>query len=101
MLLANRQILILGNALVRHRSPMALEEHIIAPRSFTVQTDGDALLSGDADEGRAGELRALFGLDDLGLSVTTQGVFSPMKAGDFTSTLEMALDASGLDKTRS
>jgi hypothetical protein len=35
----------------------------------------DAVLSEDAAEGRAGELRALIGIDDLGFTVMSQGVF--------------------------
>ena len=48
--------------LVLDGAPQPLDEHIVPPSAFAIHADGDALLSEDAGEGRAGELRALIGI---------------------------------------
>ena len=50
-------------------APQTLDEHIVPPSAFAIHADRDALLSEHASEGQAGELRALIGIDDLGLTV--------------------------------
>jgi hypothetical protein len=45
--------------LVFDGAPQTLDEHIVPPSAFAIHADGDALLSGEASEGQAGELRAL------------------------------------------
>jgi len=48
--------------------------------AIAIYADRDALFSEDAGEGRAGELRALIGIDDLGFAVMSQGVFECLDA---------------------
>ena len=57
-------------------APQTLDEHIVPPSAFAIHADGDALLSEQASEVQAGELRALIGIDDLGFAVMSQGVLA-------------------------
>ncbi len=52
--------------LVFDGAPQPLDEHIVPPGAFAIHADGDAVLSEDAGEGRAGELRT---------AVMSQGLF--------------------------
>src|SRR5271169_2366944 len=63
--------------MVRHNP---LDEHIVPPSAFAIHADRDALSREDAGEGRAGELRALIGIDDRGLTVMSQGIFECLDA---------------------
>src|SRR5580693_5392814 len=58
--------------LVFDGAPQPLDEHIVPPSAFAIHADRDALFSEDAGEGRAGELRALIGIDDRGLTVMSK-----------------------------
>lgn len=54
--------------LVLQRSPEALDEDVVAPRALAVHADGDAVADQHRGEGPAGELRALIGVEYLGLA---------------------------------
>ena len=58
------------NLLVFDRSPKALDENIITPRSFAVHADGDAGFEKNASEAGAGELAALIRIENVWHAVT-------------------------------
>src|SRR5437763_12123077 len=60
--------------LVFDAAPQPLDEHVVPPCSFAIHADRDAVAGERAGEGRAGELRALVGIEDFGLAVTSEGV---------------------------
>src|SRR6478752_4590376 len=45
--------------------PQPLNEHVVSPGSFAIHADGDAVVGEHAGKGRAGELRALVGVEDV------------------------------------
>lgn len=51
--------------------PQPLNEHVVPPSSFAVHADGDAVVGEHGGEGRAGELRALAGVDRSRLRART------------------------------
>ena len=51
--------------LVFDAAPQPLDEDIVPPSPFAVHADGDAVAGEHAGEGRAGELRALVGVEDF------------------------------------
>src|SRR3954470_22076666 len=55
-------------------SPESLHEHIVPPGASAVHADGDGVAGQQAGERRAGELAALIGVEDLRLTVTSQGL---------------------------
>jgi len=57
------------NLFVFHRLPQPFDEHVVAPAALAVHADGDAFPVEYADEGRAGKLTALIGVEDLGRAV--------------------------------
>src|SRR5438045_8502841 len=58
--------------LVFDAAPQPLDEHVVPPCSFAIHADRDAVAGERAGEGRAGELRALAGMEDFGLAVTSE-----------------------------
>ena len=56
--------------LVFDAAPQSLDEHVIPPSPFSVHADGDGVAGEHAGERRAGELRALVGVEYLRLAVT-------------------------------
>src|SRR5260221_1171903 len=66
--------------LVFDAAPQPLDEHVVPPGPFAVHADGDAVAGERAGEGRAGELRALVGIEDFGLAVTSEGVLQGLDA---------------------
>src|SRR5437899_9612336 len=58
--------------LMLQRAPQPLDEDIVHPAAATIHRDLDASLSERASEGRAGELAALVGVEDLRLAETRQ-----------------------------
>jgi len=60
--------------------PEPLDEHVVAPGSFAIHADGDAIVGENAGEGRAGELRALVGVEDVRLAVTGQSILQGLDA---------------------
>src|SRR5207244_6374786 len=66
--------------LVFDAAPQPLNEHVVAPGSFAIHTDRDAVACERAGEGRAGELRALVGIEDFWLAVTSEGVLQGVDA---------------------
>jgi len=51
--------------LVFDAAPKPFDEHIVPPGPFAIHADGDAVVDKQAGEGRAGELRALVGVEDF------------------------------------
>jgi MFS family permease len=66
--------------LVFDAAPQPFDEHIVAPGSFAVHADGDAVVGKQAGEGRAGELRALVGVEYFRPAVASQGIFQSLDA---------------------
>src|SRR5258708_12519540 len=66
--------------LVFDAAPQPLDEHVVPPCSFAIHADRDAVAGERAGEGRAGELRALVGIADFGLAVTSEGVLQCLDA---------------------
>src|SRR5260370_2388310 len=66
--------------LVFDAAPQPLDEHVVPPCSFAIHADRDAVAGERAGEGRAGELRALIGIEDFGLAVTSEGVLQGLDA---------------------
>src|SRR5881396_1431746 len=66
--------------LVFDAAPQPLDEHVVPPCSFAIHADRDAVAGERAGEGRAGELRALVGIEDFGLAVTSEGVLQRLDA---------------------
>src|SRR5438552_2473505 len=72
------------DVLMLQRAPQPLDEDIVHPPAAAVHRDLDASLSERASEGRAGELAALVGVEDLRLAETRQRQFT---SAAFTGTL--------------
>ncbi len=53
--------------------PEPLDEEVVAPGALAVPTERDAVLLDAADEGRAGELAPLVGVQDPGAAVLPDG----------------------------
>ena len=66
--------------LVLDAAPQPLDEYIVPPSSFSVHADGDVVLGQHAGEGRTRELRALVGVEDLGLAVARQSILQRLDA---------------------
>src|SRR5260370_1560109 len=66
--------------LVFDAAPQALDEHIVPPSPFTVHADRNAVGGEHAGEGRASELRALVGIEDVRLAVTSQTILQRLNA---------------------
>lgn len=66
--------------LVFHRAPQALDNDIVAPRAPTVHADGNFLAQQHADEGQAGELAALIGVENLRFAEARQRFFQSLDA---------------------
>src|SRR5674476_1411024 len=66
--------------LVFDAAPQSLDEHVIPPSPFAVHADGDGVAGEHAGECRAGELRALVGVEYLRLAVTSQGILQGLDA---------------------
>ena len=47
--------------------PKPFDEHVVSPGSFAVHAEGDVVVGEDAGKGRAGELPALVGVEDVRL----------------------------------
>src|SRR6478672_26945 len=61
--------------LVFDAAPQPFDEHIVAPGSFAVHADGDAVVGK-----QAGELRALVGVEYFRPAVASQGIFQSLDA---------------------
>src|SRR5258708_3074285 len=82
--------------LVFDAAPQPLDEHVVPPCSFAIHTDRDAVAGERAGEGRAGELRALAGIEDFGLALTSEvGVWCADLGGVKKCTLGCSSVASG------
>src|ERR1019366_750467 len=66
--------------LVLDAAPQPLDEDVIPPSPFAVHADGDGVAGEHAGECRAGELRALVGVEYLRLAVTSQGILQGLDA---------------------
>src|ERR1700686_4231250 len=66
--------------LVFDAAPQSLDEHVIPPSPFTVHADGDGVAGEHAGECRAGELRALVGVENFRPAVTGQGILQRLDA---------------------
>src|SRR3979411_814952 len=66
--------------LVFDAAPPPFDEDVVAPGAFAVHADGDAVAGENAGECRAGELRALVGVEYLRLAVTGQGILQGLDA---------------------
>ena len=66
--------------LVFHRAPRTLDENVVAPRAATIHADLDFVADQHTSEGGSGELRALIGVEDLGLVVARQSVLQRPEA---------------------
>lgn len=60
--------------LVFYAAPQSLDEHVVALSALAVHADRNAVIGEHVGEGRAGELRALVGVEDLRLAATRQGM---------------------------
>jgi hypothetical protein len=58
--------------------PKPFDEHVVSPGSFAV--DGDVVVGEDGGKGRAGELRALVGVEDVRLAMTREGILQCLDA---------------------
>src|ERR1700730_654662 len=67
-------------SLVFDAAPQSLDEHVIPPSPFAVHADGDGVAGEHAGECRAGELRALVGVEDFRPAVTSQGILQGLDA---------------------
>ncbi len=56
------------DAFVFQRSPQPLDEDVVHPAATAVHRDADVGIVQGVGEGKAGELRALIGVEDLGLA---------------------------------
>ena len=63
------------NFFVFDRSPQALDEHIITPRSFAIHADGDAGPEKNSGEAGTGELAALIRIENVRLTDTAQPIW--------------------------
>src|SRR5271169_459577 len=66
--------------LVLDAAPQALDEYVVAPSSLAIHADRDTVVGEHAGESRAGELRALVGVEDVRFAVTGQGVLQRFDA---------------------
>src|SRR3954453_17574110 len=66
--------------LVFDRSPEALDEDVVTPSTLAVHADGDFVCGQDTDEGLAGELAALIGVEDLRPAMVGQSLFQSLDA---------------------
>src|SRR4051812_42130481 len=66
--------------LVFDAAPQPLDEDVIPPRTLAVHADRNAVVGEYAGEGRAGELRALVGIEDVRPAVTRQGILQRLDA---------------------
>jgi hypothetical protein len=64
----------------RRCATQALDEHVVPPSPFTVHADRNAVGGEHAGEGRASELRALVGIEDLRLAVTSHSILQRLNA---------------------
>ena len=60
--------------------PDALDKNVVAPGSFAIHADPDAVGDQQAGEGRAGELAALIGIEDLRLAIAGHGLLDGFDA---------------------
>src|SRR6187455_2220922 len=65
--------------LVFDAAPQPLDEHVVAPGALAIHADRDGVVGEYAGEGRARELRALVGVEDVRLAVTSQGVLQRLR----------------------
>src|SRR6202167_2982821 len=68
------------NLLVFDAAPQPFDEDVVAPGALAVHADRDAVVGQHAGEGRARELRALVGVEDLGLAVASKRVLQRLDA---------------------
>src|SRR5450830_449711 len=68
------------NLLVFDRSPQALDEHIIPPRSFAIHADGDAGLEKNLGEAGAGEFAAFIRIKNVRPAVASHGFLQRLDA---------------------
>src|SRR5206468_1482165 len=66
--------------LVFDAAPQAFDEYVVAPGALAVHADCDAVVGEHAGEGRAGELAALIGVEDVRLAVTSQRILQRLDA---------------------
>ena len=64
--------------LVFHRAPQPLDEHVVSPGAAAIHADADRLVLQHPREGRAGELAALVGVEDLRFAVTRPAAAVPL-----------------------
>src|SRR6266702_708690 len=65
--------------LVFDRAPQPFDKEVVAPGALAVHADGDGVLDQHAGEGRAGELAALIGVEDI-----RRAVLGPSGTADAT-----------------
>ena len=66
--------------LIFDAAPQPLDEHVVSPGAFAVHADCNAVAGEHAGEGRARELRALVGIEDVRLAVTSQRILQRFHA---------------------
>ncbi len=66
--------------LVFDRAPQPFDKDVVAPGALAVHADSDGVLDQRAGEGRAGELAALIGVEDIRRAVACQGLFQRLDA---------------------
>src|ERR1700704_5900135 len=66
--------------LVFDRPPKPLDKDIVAPRTFAVHADGDAVFEQHAGKLGAGELAALIGVENFRLAMFRQGFLQRLDA---------------------
>jgi hypothetical protein len=67
------------NLFVFDRTPEPLDEDVVAPRPLAVHADRDGVVAEQAGEVRAGELAALVGIENLGLTVPRERLFDRLR----------------------
>src|SRR6202030_3804844 len=66
---------------VLHGPPQALDEDVVVAAPAPVHTDVDPVIPQHIGELVAGELRALIGIEDVGLAEPGEGVFAGSQSG--------------------
>src|SRR5882672_11902194 len=66
--------------LVFDAAPQPLDENVVPPSALAVHADRNAVVGEHTSECLAGELRALVGIEDVRLAMTSQGVLQRLDA---------------------
>ena len=77
---ADRVVCVQINFLVLDRFPQAFNEDVVAPRTFAIHADGNAVVHQQLREFKARELAALIRVEDFRLAVAKKGFLHGLDA---------------------